>query len=134
MSQQADTKSAVSLDTAMPRPLWESVQRDSGAVSYSTRIMLSCAALAIIGILGHTLYASFRAGDPPIIPQWTPRPEPEVEPEPVEPTVVLPSLPPVRIRNAFDESEVFEFPAGTSDEDARKSVADILRRRALGRQ
>jgi hypothetical protein len=41
---------------------------------------------------------------------------------------------PVRVRNPFDASEVFEFPPGTSKADARKSVADVLMQRALDRK
>jgi hypothetical protein len=40
---------------------------------------------------------------------------------------------PVRFSNPFDASEVFEFPPGTSDEQARQSVAAILRQRARDR-
>jgi hypothetical protein len=41
---------------------------------------------------------------------------------------------PVRFSNPFDASEVFEFPRGTSDEQARRSVAAILAQRARDRQ
>jgi len=41
---------------------------------------------------------------------------------------------PVRFSNPFDASEVFEFPPGTSDEQARQSVAAILLQRARDRQ
>jgi hypothetical protein len=41
---------------------------------------------------------------------------------------------PVRFSNPFDASEVFEFPPGTSDEQARQSVAAILLQRARSRQ
>lgn len=41
---------------------------------------------------------------------------------------------PVRFSNPFDASEVFEFPPGTSDEQARQSVAAILVQRARDRQ
>jgi hypothetical protein len=41
---------------------------------------------------------------------------------------------PVRFSNPFDASEVFEFPSGTSDEQARQSVAEILLQRARDRQ
>lgn len=103
--------------------------------SYSPSILPIFVAIAIVGILAHTLYTSTGAEIvAPAVPQWTPRPEPEVEAEPPEPTPDLPSLPPVRVRNAFDEAEVFEFPAGTSMEDARNAVAETLRRRALERQ
>ena len=41
---------------------------------------------------------------------------------------------PVRFSNPFDVSEVFEFPPGTSDDQARESVAAILLQRARDRQ
>ena len=41
---------------------------------------------------------------------------------------------PVRFSNPFDASEIFEFPSGTSDEEARQSVAAILLQRAHDRQ
>ena len=41
---------------------------------------------------------------------------------------------PVRFRNPFDASEVFEFPPGTSDDSARESVAAMLLQRARDRQ
>jgi hypothetical protein len=44
-----------------------------------------------------------------------------------------PATDPVRIRNPFDRSEVFEFPAGTSRQEARQAVADMLLQRALER-
>jgi hypothetical protein len=45
------------------------------------------------------------------------------------------SLPlPVRIANAFDASEVFEFPQGTTDDAARAAVAELLLNRARERR
>jgi hypothetical protein len=41
---------------------------------------------------------------------------------------------PVRIRNPFDKSEVFEFPSGTSEQQAHDAVADMLLKRAMDRQ
>jgi hypothetical protein len=41
---------------------------------------------------------------------------------------------PVRFGNPFDASEVFEFPPGTSDDQARQSVAAILLQRAHDRE
>jgi hypothetical protein len=44
------------------------------------------------------------------------------------------SLPlPVRIANAFDATEVFEFPRGTTDAAARNAVAELLLNRARER-
>jgi hypothetical protein len=41
---------------------------------------------------------------------------------------------PVRFSNPFDASEVFEFPPGTTDDQARQSVAAILLQRGRDRQ
>jgi hypothetical protein len=41
---------------------------------------------------------------------------------------------PVRFANPFDAEEVFEFPAGTTESQARDAVADVLLKRALSRQ
>jgi len=45
----------------------------------------------------------------------------------------LPGDSPARFANPFDASEVFEFPAGTTEDDARESVAEILFERARER-
>jgi hypothetical protein len=41
---------------------------------------------------------------------------------------------PVRFANPFDAGEVFEFPPGTSEMDARDAVAELLLQRARERQ
>jgi len=46
---------------------------------------------------------------------------------------VLPVDSPTRFANPFDASEIFEFPAGTTEDDARQSVAEILFERARER-
>lgn len=40
---------------------------------------------------------------------------------------------PLRVANPFDSSEIFEFPAGTSDADAREAIAGFLVERATRR-
>jgi hypothetical protein len=45
-----------------------------------------------------------------------------------------PPAPPVQVRNPFDAAEVFEFPAGTSETEARKAVAEQLLQRARDRR
>jgi hypothetical protein len=40
---------------------------------------------------------------------------------------------PVRIRNAFDATEVFEFPHGTTESEAREAVTELLLSRARDR-
>ena len=41
---------------------------------------------------------------------------------------------PVRIKNAFDATEVFEFPPGTTGSESREGVAELLLRRASDRR
>ena len=53
---------------------------------------------------------------------------------PAGPLLPPPQAIPVRFRNPFDTSEVFEFPPGTSETEARDAVADLLLKRAQQRQ
>jgi hypothetical protein len=41
---------------------------------------------------------------------------------------------PVTFTNPFDRSEIFEFPSGTSETEARQSVAEVLMQRARERK
>lgn len=53
------------------------------------------------------------------------------------PTHTAPSAPapkPVLFVNPFDETEVFEFPPGTTEAQARDAVANLLLERARERQ
>jgi hypothetical protein len=57
---------------------------------------------------------------------------PLAEVAPAEPTE--PQGAPVRIKNAFDAREVFEFPHGTTESEAREAVAELLLGRARVRR
>jgi hypothetical protein len=63
-----------------------------------------------------------------VVRQVTP---PIAPPPPISPQ---PQAPPVRVRNPFDVTEVFEFPAATSKTEAREAVAKILLARAQDRR
>jgi hypothetical protein len=56
--------------------------------------------------------------------------------QPAQPTpeLVVQQSTPVRLKNPFDASEVFEFPAGTSRSQARQLVQAMLLERARERQ
>jgi hypothetical protein len=57
-------------------------------------------------------------------------------PVPAAPAASPPPPPPgepVRFKNPFDRSEVFEFPPGTSPAEARQAVAQLLMERARDR-
>jgi hypothetical protein len=56
-----------------------------------------------------------------------PTPAPAAEPEPES------GPEPLHFRNPFDAAEVFDFPAGTSQDEARAAVAAILLERARSR-
>jgi len=79
---------------------------------------------------------------PPATPTTQPQQPPLASPqapaavapaEQPQPTEGAPATTPIRFKNPFDRSEIFEFPAGTSLEDARQSVANLLLQRARDR-
>jgi hypothetical protein len=75
--------------------------------------------------------SSDEAGQPRTQDILEPAPQPESPlPEP-EPNV---AAEPVRFANPFDVHEVFAFPAGTSEAEAREAVAQVLLERAAERQ
>jgi hypothetical protein len=51
----------------------------------------------------------------------------------LRPKAPPPAPPTVKLVNPFDPSEVFEFPPGTSDDEARDSAAALLLERARQR-
>jgi len=93
------------------------------------------AALVVIACSAAVLYAGRDTAKDSVKAAFNWRPLPNQDPEPVEePVTPNPTLKPVRIRNAFDPSEIFEFPPGTSRKEAREAVAQILLERAAERQ
>jgi hypothetical protein len=81
---------------------------------------------------------------------WRPSPPPRIVPR-IVPTAAVagtppaasapavlepppePQRPPVRVKNPFDATEVFEFPAGTTKAEARQKIAELLLQRAVDR-
>jgi hypothetical protein len=55
------------------------------------------------------------------------------DPQPEPLALLEPVGAPVRVANPFDASEIFEFPHGTSEADAREAIAGLLMDRAVGR-
>jgi hypothetical protein len=97
-------------------------------------------ALGIVGaavVLSGVAYVAGKRSAPVQIvtaspPPLPPAPVPAVEPQRVELPVA--QVEPVRFRNPFDRNEVFEFPAGTTQVEARDAVAELLLERARQRQ
>jgi hypothetical protein len=57
-------------------------------------------------------------------------------PSPVTPPALPANAPhpAVQVRNSFDATEVFQFPAGTSDAETHQKVAEVLLQRARSRR
>jgi hypothetical protein len=102
-------------------------------------------AAAVAGLFGGLGYlATARAPHPiPIVADSGSRPTVAPEaPTSVPASALAPAPPvtpatpdvPIRFKNPFDASEVFEFPAGTSRTEMRAAVAELLSQRARERQ
>ena len=88
-------------------------------------------AVAVLGIVVAFLWPASTRHPPAPAPAVT-RAAPVAEPAPAVP--VEPLGAPVRIKNAFDPTEVFEFPYGTTESEAREAVAERLLSRARDRR
>ena len=97
--------------------------------------IVAAVSVGVIAIAGTVIAAQYKASAPPnrtstftrtsfAAPVRVEEPEPEIVDE----------RPPVLFKNPFDATEVFEFPPGTSKDDALAAVADLLMKRAMERQ
>jgi hypothetical protein len=82
-------------------------------------------------VIGMTLVVSRPANPPPPMAAVTSPPLVISPPAPVAEPEERPS---VHVRNPFDATEVFEFPAGISRTEARAAVAELLLKRARDRR
>lgn len=127
------TKGAVSARARPAQPLHTRAVAPSPLRRMSTsRVALSLSVLMAAVTVGGALYMSVTSDRsarpssttvPQRVAEWewsAATPEPEGEP--------------VRFANPFDANEVFEFPPGTSESEARDAVADMLLKRAMERQ
>jgi hypothetical protein len=106
-----------------PKPRWR-----------TTHVVLAVTAFLAGLITSVTYVAMTRETPPPLVVEATPPVVDELPPLPVEtPIPEAPAPEPVLFRNPFDRSEVFEFPAGTTQAEARDAVAEILMQRARER-
>ena len=92
-------------------------------------IVIGIAIAAVLVVLGGVAHlAAKQTPAPQTVVQKSAPPPP---PAPIEPPA--PAGEPVRLKNPFDRSEVFEFPPGTTHAEARDAVAKLLLERAQGR-
>jgi hypothetical protein len=112
---------------ASVKAVTEPKKSHAGAVLATVCVVVIAAVAAGVGVVFSKEVGAHKR--PTMIAQTTipERPDPVIEEE-------MPQLPPVRVKNPFDDSEVFELPAGTSNAEARAYVADVLLKRAAERR
>lgn len=132
LTQAAAEATAVPVPVPLPKPVTRNRRRRTFTVGMTALVV----ALAVAVTVAHRPRAPATQpalSPPPAAPVRAPAPPPRgrslvaAQRAATEPA---PAPPPVKFRNPFDRSEVFEFPAGTSYEDARGQVAQLLLDRA----
>jgi hypothetical protein len=98
----------------MPRP---------GDVAIALPLVLAAIAA------GYALYSEIGSSDAPRATTTSS----EVAQQQLSSVHSMPVDEPVRVANPFDASEVFEFPAGTSEAEANEAIAGFLIERAARR-
>jgi hypothetical protein len=92
-------------------------------------------AIALIGVATAII---LRPAPHRVAQRVAPLPAVKITPAASEPAVPAapptPPAPPVRVRNPFDATEVFEFPAGTTKAEARQKISQVLLQRAVDRR
>ncbi|GFE91728.1 hypothetical protein [Steroidobacter agaridevorans] len=86
--------------------------------------------IAVVGIVGATYVATSSDGANPSVANPSQQMALSERPAPQQ----FAESKPVRFANPFDADEVFEFPPGTTETQARDAVADVLLKRAISRQ
>jgi hypothetical protein len=99
------------------------------ATQHRSRLLSGAAIAAVLAVLGGVAHLAAKQKPVPAVVAQAPRPTPP--PPPAE--APAPAGEPVLYKNPFDRTEVFEFPPGTSQAEARDAVAKALMERAQGR-
>ena len=122
------TEHARDQDAVSPVPGYEnSTFRRSARIDFICNVTFAVAMLVIA--VAFLWPASDRYPPAPAIARPAPVAAAVVPPRPAEPQGE-----PVRITNSFDPTEVFEFPHGTAEPEAREAVAELLLSRARERR
>jgi hypothetical protein len=100
-----------------------------GASQRRSRLLVGAAIAAVLAVLGGVAHLPAKQKPVPAEVAQAPRPTPP--PPPAE--APAPAGEPMLFKNPFDRTEVFEFPPGTSQAEAREAVAKALLERAQGR-
>ena len=140
-AQELALSHAAEATRATPRPdesgpVLSVPEHENFALRRTARIDFVCNVTFAVAVLGIVVAPLWPASDRhPSAPARAPTvisaaPLAEVAPA----GAAAPQGVPVRIRNAFDATEVFEFPHGTTESEAREAVAELLLSRARDRR
>ena len=99
------------------------------ATQHKSRLAIGAAIAAVLVVLGGVAHLGAKQKPAPVVVAQAPRPTPPQPPA----EAPAPAGEPVLFKNPFDRTEVFEFPPGTSQAEARDAVAKALMERAQGR-
>jgi hypothetical protein len=109
------------------------IEYENFAFGRTARIDTVCNVTFAVAVLAIALASLWPAADRPAAAVTTVAHLPVVAPIPAPAVSTEPQGTPVQIRNAFDPREVFEFPPGTPETEARQAVAELLLARARDR-
>jgi hypothetical protein len=132
LSRAAEAARATARPDESGPPVLSVPEYESFASRRVARIDFVCNVTFAVAVLGIAVASLWPASDrhPPAPAVTSAAPLAEVAPaRPAEPQGA-----PVQIRNAFDATEVFEFPHGTTESEAREAVAELLLSRARERR
>jgi hypothetical protein len=96
---------------------------------HKSRILIGAAIAVVLVVLGSVAHLAAKPKPIPAPVIQAPPPAPPPPPEELPAAAAEPVL----FKNPFDRTEVFEFPAGTTQQEARDAVATLLMDRAHGR-
>jgi hypothetical protein len=131
LSRAAEAARATARPDESGPPVLSVPEYESFASRRVARIDFVCNVTFAVAVLGIAVASLWPASDrhPPAPAVTSAAPLAKVAPaRPAEPQGA-----PVQIRNAFDATEVFEFPHGTTESEAREAVAELLLSRARER-
>lgn len=114
-----------------PTPLLQRAPARSATRFRIWPVALAAAVVGVAAVIAWWAVAQRSAPTPPAPAVRIQDPAPVVPPPAPPPE---PQGPPVQVRNPFDATEIFEFPAGTSKTEARAAVAELLLQRARDRK
>lgn len=131
-----ETPRASTVDSSLPSMPTQTPSTDNSASLARGALAGIAGALVIVVAIASLSTARPTTGSKPSIPAQTSKANPAAAPAPgpaASPSPALAEAEPLRFKNPFDKTEVFEFPPGTTLEEARASVAGLLMQRAQGR-